>query len=82
MDKIDPLYYVRSSRIDLKEETRIKATSEEVQTWEESVQETNGKFKFYKYPFFSYIPMDVQLQLQISFPTFSFSLLRWAIMGI
>jgi hypothetical protein len=44
MDKIDPLYYVRSSRIDLKEETRIKATSEEVQAWEESVKDSNGKF--------------------------------------
>lgn len=55
MVKIDPLYYVRSSRIDLKEETRIKATSEEVQAWEESVQETNGKFTFYKYLFFLHI---------------------------
>jgi len=51
MEKIDPLYYVRSSRIDLKEETRIKATSEEVQAWEESVRAINGKFTFYKYPF-------------------------------
>lgn len=50
MDKIDPLYYVRSSRIDLKEETRIKATSEEVQAWEESVKDSNGKFTvFSKY---------------------------------
>ncbi|KAF8158117.1 ubiquitin elongating factor core-domain-containing protein [Crassisporium funariophilum] len=35
MDRIDPLYYVHSSRIDLKEETRIKATSEEAQEWED-----------------------------------------------
>jgi ubiquitin conjugation factor E4 B len=35
MDKIDPLYFANSSRIDLKEETRIKATSEEANQWEE-----------------------------------------------
>ncbi|KAL0961455.1 hypothetical protein HGRIS_006400 [Hohenbuehelia grisea] len=34
MDRIDPLYYARSERIDLKDETRIKATSEEASEWE------------------------------------------------
>ncbi|KAG6890617.1 hypothetical protein C0995_006593 [Termitomyces sp. Mi166 len=34
MDRIDPLFYARSPRIDLKEETRIKATSDEAAEWE------------------------------------------------
>jgi len=36
MDKIDPLFYSHSNRIDLKEETRIKATSEEALEFEEA----------------------------------------------
>lgn len=35
MDRIDPLFYAQSSRIHLKEETRIKATSEEANQWSE-----------------------------------------------
>ncbi|KIJ62650.1 hypothetical protein HYDPIDRAFT_41789 [Hydnomerulius pinastri MD-312] len=35
MDRIDPLYFAISNRIDLKEETRIKATSEEAARWAE-----------------------------------------------
>jgi ubiquitin conjugation factor E4 B len=35
MDRIDSLYYAGSSRIKLGDETRIKATSEEAQKWEE-----------------------------------------------
>ncbi|TFK52628.1 hypothetical protein OE88DRAFT_1628311 [Heliocybe sulcata] len=35
IDKIDPLYYAHSSRVDLKEETRVNATSEEAGKWEE-----------------------------------------------
>lgn len=35
MDRIDPLFYAHSSRIPLGDETRIKATSEEAQKWEE-----------------------------------------------
>lgn len=50
MDKIDPLFYVHSLRIDLKDETRIKATSEEVHAWEESVGEQNGKSTFQSSP--------------------------------
>jgi ubiquitin conjugation factor E4 B len=44
MDRIDPLYYTHSSRVDLKEETRIKATSEEAATWEQA-QDPNGLWK-------------------------------------
>ncbi|KAF8843284.1 hypothetical protein BDN67DRAFT_946028 [Paxillus ammoniavirescens] len=35
IDRIDPLYFAVSNRIDLKEETRIKATSEEASLWAE-----------------------------------------------
>ncbi|KAJ7175910.1 ubiquitin elongating factor core-domain-containing protein [Mycena filopes] len=39
MDRIDPLFYARSDRINLKDETRIKATSEEANAWAESQQD-------------------------------------------
>jgi ubiquitin conjugation factor E4 B len=42
MDRIDPLYYARSSRISLKDETRIKATSEEASEWEEKQKDPSG----------------------------------------
>jgi len=42
MDRIDPLFYALSSRIDLKEETRIKATSEEASEWEENNKSPTG----------------------------------------
>ncbi|KAF7298968.1 U-box domain-containing protein [Mycena indigotica] len=42
MDRIDPLFYARSPRIDLKEETRIKATSEEAAAWAEAQQDTTA----------------------------------------
>lgn len=35
MDRIDPLYFAVSNRIDVSEETRIKATSEEAGQWAE-----------------------------------------------
>ncbi|KAH7915426.1 ubiquitin elongating factor core-domain-containing protein [Hygrophoropsis aurantiaca] len=35
IDRIDPLYYSVSSRVDLREETRIKATSDEATEWVE-----------------------------------------------
>ncbi|KAG5651652.1 hypothetical protein H0H81_007932 [Sphagnurus paluster] len=38
MDRIDLFFFARSSRIDLKEETRIKATSEEAAEWENANQ--------------------------------------------
>ncbi|THH20082.1 hypothetical protein EW146_g1184 [Bondarzewia mesenterica] len=34
IDRIDPRYYAHSSRIDVREETRINATSEEATQWE------------------------------------------------
>jgi ubiquitin conjugation factor E4 B len=42
LDRIDPLYYARSSRINLGDETRIKATSEEAKKWEEENQPAGG----------------------------------------
>ncbi|KAJ7134672.1 ubiquitin elongating factor core-domain-containing protein [Mycena epipterygia] len=42
MDRIDPLFYARSNRIDLKDETRIKATSEEASAWAEAQQDPNA----------------------------------------
>ncbi|KAF9454682.1 hypothetical protein P691DRAFT_804031 [Macrolepiota fuliginosa MF-IS2] len=39
MDRIDPLFYIHSNRVDITEETRIKATSEEAAEW----AETNNK---------------------------------------
>ncbi|KAG1833993.1 ubiquitin elongating factor core-domain-containing protein [Suillus subalutaceus] len=40
MDRIDPYYFSVSTRIDLKEETRIKATSDEATQW---VEESKSK---------------------------------------
>lgn len=42
MDRIDPLYFVHSSRINLKDETRIKATSEEAAEWEAAQTDPSG----------------------------------------
>lgn len=42
MDRIDPFFYARSSRLNLKDETRIKATSEEASEWEESHKDLTG----------------------------------------
>ncbi|KAJ7761518.1 ubiquitin conjugation factor E4 [Mycena maculata] len=42
MDRIDPLFYARSNRINLKDETRIKATSEEASAWVEAQQDPNA----------------------------------------
>ncbi|KAJ6508731.1 ubiquitin elongating factor core-domain-containing protein [Mycena sanguinolenta] len=39
MDRIDPLFYARSKRINLDDETRIKATSEEAAKWAEEQQD-------------------------------------------
>ena len=38
IDRIDPLYYARTNRIDLKDETRINATSGEAEEWREQQQ--------------------------------------------
>jgi len=42
IDRIDPLYFAHSSRIDLKEETRIKATSDEASAWVKENESPNG----------------------------------------
>lgn len=36
------MFYAQSSRIDLKEETRIKATSDEAAEWERAHRNPNG----------------------------------------
>jgi ubiquitin conjugation factor E4 B len=35
LDKIDPQYYLHSSRINVKDETRIKANAQEIEEWQE-----------------------------------------------
>ena len=42
MDRIDPLYYAHSARINIKDETRIKATTEEAQQWEDEHKTIDG----------------------------------------
>lgn len=42
MDRIDPLFYIHSDRIDLSDETRIKATSEEANAWADENRDPNG----------------------------------------
>ena len=46
IDRIDPLYFAHSSRIDVKEETRIKATSDEASNWVNENQSLGGEFAF------------------------------------
>lgn len=42
MDRIDPLFFVNCSRISIKEETRIKATTDEASTWEDEHRDPMG----------------------------------------
>jgi ubiquitin conjugation factor E4 B len=42
IDKIDPLYFVHSNRIDVTEETRIKATAQEASQWAEQNSTPGG----------------------------------------
>ncbi|KAG7088410.1 hypothetical protein E1B28_012407 [Marasmius oreades] len=42
VDRIDPLYFAHSPRLDVREETRIKATSEEATRWAEENRLTAG----------------------------------------
>ncbi|KAH8114701.1 ubiquitin elongating factor core-domain-containing protein [Phellopilus nigrolimitatus] len=42
IDRIDPYFLGRYSRVDVKEETRIKATSDEVAKWSEEIQSSGG----------------------------------------
>ena len=44
MDKIDPIYLARSTHVDAKEETRIKATSDEAAEWAKRVQASGSEF--------------------------------------
>lgn len=48
MDRIDPCYYAKSNRINLAEETRIKATSNEATEW---VNENKALRTFPQYRF-------------------------------
>ena len=42
MDRIDPLYYAHSDRIDLKDETRINADSNEAEEWRQQNSAPDG----------------------------------------
>ncbi len=42
IDRIDPLYFAHSSRINLKEETRINTTSDEAEAWRQQNANPNG----------------------------------------
>lgn len=44
IDRIDPLYFAHSSRIDLKDETRINATSNEAEEFRQQHEGDNGMF--------------------------------------
>jgi ubiquitin conjugation factor E4 B len=42
MDRVDPLFYIHSNRVDLSDETRIKATSEEANEWAQANRDPKG----------------------------------------
>ena len=42
IDRVDPHYYAHTSRIDIKDETRINATSEEASQWENAQRLSAG----------------------------------------
>ncbi|KXN88270.1 Ubiquitin conjugation factor E4 [Leucoagaricus sp. SymC.cos] len=42
LDRVDPLFYIHSDRIDLSDETRIKATSEEANEWAQTHSDSNA----------------------------------------
>ena len=46
IDRIDPLYLARSDRVDVKEETRFKATSDEVAKWAIQIRAEGGMLSF------------------------------------
>lgn len=48
MDRIDPLFFVNCSRISIKDETRIKATTDEASTWEDEHRDPMGTVFFYR----------------------------------
>lgn len=82
MDRIDPLFYAQSSRINLGEETRIKATSEEATKWEEENKSPNGTCKNLRNHVLRLMNLLLQPQLRTSFPASSILPLPWAIMAI
>lgn len=48
MDRIDSEYYRHSSRLNVKDETRLKATSEEVAKWAEGASSCEYHFLEYR----------------------------------
>lgn len=48
IDRIDPSYYAHSSRINLKDETRINATSDEAEQWRNRNKVSEGIIISYK----------------------------------
>jgi len=78
MDRIDPLYFAVSNRIDVSEETRIKATSEEAGQWAEA-NKGGELLKFWQ------LSIGVlfigQPQHQISFLKSFISAMLWVIMA-
>jgi hypothetical protein len=79
MDRIDPLYFAVSNRIDVSEETRIKATSEEAGQWAEA-SKGNGKLLKSRQSSIGALSMG-QLQHQISFLKSFISAMPWVIMA-
>ena len=47
MDRIDPLFFVNCSLISIKDETRIKATTDEASTWEDEHRDPMGRVRFF-----------------------------------
>ena len=46
MDRVDSSFYIRSDRIDLSDETRIKSTSEEADEWARTNKNPQGRDTF------------------------------------
>ncbi|KZT09134.1 uncharacterized protein LAESUDRAFT_801836 [Laetiporus sulphureus 93-53] len=58
VDRIDAAYYAHSSRISLKEETRINATSEEAEQWRQQNEGTGGPPNFISEIFYLTLAMN------------------------
>ncbi len=43
LDKIDPQYYLHSSRINVKDETRIKADAQEIEEWQQTAADNRTR---------------------------------------
>lgn len=82
MDRIDPLHLAASNRVDVSEETRIKATSDEAGQWAEA-NKGNGKLPNLHNRLQSIrgvLTME-QLQHQTSYLKYSISAMPWDIMA-